>query len=423
MNFLLLIKTLNYLIDDDHTDDASISIELTEELTKKKDEIVPIESPDNDSKNWDPQHPVLADNTSTHSSHSSSTESHASSHSNKKLDSSVEKISVHSTDSHTDSHPPSPSEGKSRLQKIIQSISTENDIENKESFNKKTDSSVENISVHSTDINANGHVSSSSDGESRLKENGPFGSTEKNAASSDTSNKKTNSSVENISIHSTDSHKNSHLTSSSEEEKRIEEIVPSNGAENKVVIKNSSNDKIDSSVENISTSSTHSHAGSQLSSSSDEKPTAEENFPTSTVENNVKIVDAADSKTDGETELKDASSSIESSSDNQVSSDSKENLNEVNPDTNDRSDINGQADETIESLIEGISDGINKVARQLSKGLSYDKSSTESLKEFEEFERKSVKSGSSLESDITAKLAEPGLIPPPDAIENWYVVW
>ena len=334
----------------------------------------------------------------------------------------MEKISVHSTDSHADSHPPSTSEGKSRLQKIIQSISAENDIEYKESSNKKTDSSAENISVHSTHSHADSHLSSISDGETKLEENVRSSSTEMNDETKDSSNKKTDIPTKIISAHSTDSNAGSHLSSSSDEEKEFEENLPLGITENVVETRNSFKDKIDSSVENISVSSTPSNADSHLSSSSDEKLGVEKNGPTGTVEDNVQIVDTSDSKTYAEA-VKDSSSSTKSSSDDQVSSDSKENLNEVNKDTNDTSDINGEADETVESLIEGISDGINKVARQLSKGLSYDKSSTESLKEFEEFERKSVKSGSSLESDITAKLAEPGLIPPPDAIENWYVVW
>ena len=68
---------------------------------------------------------------------------------------------------------------------------------------------------------------------------------------------------------------------------------------------------------------------------------------------------------------------------------------------------------TVESLIDDLSDGINKVARQLSQGLSFDADAKESL------DSQSRKSGSSLDSDMTNKLAQPNLVPP-DVIANWY---
>ena len=76
--------------------------------------------------------------------------------------------------------------------------------------------------------------------------------------------------------------------------------------------------------------------------------------------------------------------------------------------------IDGPDVTAIESLIDDISNGINKVANQLSHGLSFDKDSKE-----ESVDNHSQKSVSSLESDMTAKLAQPSLVPP-DIISNWY---
>ena len=64
----------------------------------------------------------------------------------------------------------------------------------------------------------------------------------------------------------------------------------------------------------------------------------------------------------------------------------------------------------IEYMIDDIKDGINKVAHQLSQGMSFEEEKTKG----DSSDSQSEKSLSSLESDMAAKLAQPGLVPPDD---------
>ena len=62
-------------------------------------------------------------------------------------------------------------------------------------------------------------------------------------------------------------------------------------------------------------------------------------------------------------------------------------------------------------MIDDIKDGINKVANQLSQGMSFEEDNENKV------ESPSERSLSSLESDMAAKLAQPDLVPP-DVISN-----
>jgi len=64
----------------------------------------------------------------------------------------------------------------------------------------------------------------------------------------------------------------------------------------------------------------------------------------------------------------------------------------------------------IEYMIDDIKDGINKVAHQLSQGMSFEEDKTKG----DSSDSQSEKSLSSLESDMAAKLAQPDLVPPDD---------
>ena len=64
-------------------------------------------------------------------------------------------------------------------------------------------------------------------------------------------------------------------------------------------------------------------------------------------------------------------------------------------------------------MIDDIKDGINKVAHQLSHGMSFDENNLKG----DNSDSHSQKSLSSLESDMAAKLAQPDLVPP-DVISN-----
>ena len=104
---------------------------------------------------------------------------------------------------------------------------------------------------------------------------------------------------------------------------------------------------------------------------------------------------------------------VDNSTNSQTSSISDQGNNSSPGDDGHKLVIDGPDVTAIENLIDDISNGINKVANQLSTGLSFDKDSKESL------DSHSHKSVSSLESDMTAKLAQPSLVPP-DVISNWY---
>ena len=101
-----------------------------------------------------------------------------------------------------------------------------------------------------------------------------------------------------------------------------------------------------------------------------------------------------------------------SSADRQASSNSTKEINSPPDAQTNQAVIEGPDVTAIESFV----DGINNVARQLSQGLSFDDDTKEEL------DGQSHKSDSSLDSNMTAKLAQPNLVPP-DVIANWYNIY
>ena len=105
-------------------------------------------------------------------------------------------------------------------------------------------------------------------------------------------------------------------------------------------------------------------------------------------------------------------SSVQSSTSSKTSSHSQEGQSDEMKAQTNQEFIERPDNTEIKDLVQEISNGIHKVAAELSKGLSLSKDTSEDKNSI------SSKSDSSLSSDMTAKLAQADLIPP-DVITNW----
>ena len=108
--------------------------------------------------------------------------------------------------------------------------------------------------------------------------------------------------------------------------------------------------------------------------------------------------------------------SIHSSATSQASSHSQQGLNSLNDEQTNQAGTEKPGVTGIEGLVDELSKGINKVAAELSRGLSVDKDTKEGR------DNLSNKSDSSLDSNMAAKLAQANLVPP-DVIAIGYVVY